>query len=267
MSKYKKFPKIMGILNVTPDSFSDGGIYYGSKEALKHALKMLDEGADIIDIGGESSRPYSDSIETEEEISRVIPVIKEVKKRFPDSSISIDTVKYEVAKAALDEGADLINDISGLQSDIRLAELAASYQKSLVIMHMQGTPKDMQQNPSYVDVVSEVKEFLTAQVEKAKSKNVESIFIDVGIGFGKTIEHNLELLRNLEKFKDIGSGILLGISRKSFLGHLFGIEDPSDRDAATVLFHSLLIQKPVDIIRVHNVKMIKELKNLVLSLS
>jgi dihydropteroate synthase len=257
--RYHEF-KIMGILNVTPDSFSDGGDNLETNDLISSVEEMVENAVDIIDIGGESTRPGSDFVPLEEEIIRVIPVIKMLKKNFPKIPLSIDTTKYEVAKAALDCGVDYINDISGLQFEPRFAELASEYDAGLIIMHIQGNPKLMQINPYYTDIAEDVYSFLLEKVDLAKSYGVKKIWIDVGIGFGKTIEHNLELLRNLDKFNSIGAPQLLGISRKSFLGKILGIEEPKERDLATVLLHSMLLSKGIDIVRVHNVKNLQILR-------
>lgn len=258
----KTFPAIMGVLNVTPDSFSDGGKYDTGSKAVEHALTLIEEGAEIIDIGGESSRPGASVLPSDIEMKRVIPVIKDIKNILPSTVISVDTTKYDVASAAIDAGADIINDISGLQFDERLAVLAAERNKSLVLMHIKGTPQNMQKNPVYLNVVSEVYDFLKQQYEYAKDIGVKDVIIDVGIGFGKTLEHNLELLKNLDVFENIGAKILVGISRKSFIGALTGIENPQDRDTATALLHAILLKNNIDIIRVHNVKILKLLKTL-----
>lgn len=257
--RYKIF-KIMGILNVTPDSFSDGGDFMDLNQAINRVDWMVFNNVDIIDVGGESTRPNAPIITTEEEIKRVIPVIKEIRKIYPNLTISIDTTKYDVAKAALDEGATIINDVSGLQYHTKLAELAAQYDATLIIMHMKGTPQNMQDNPEYDDVVGEVYQFLDNQKFLAQSHGVEKIWIDVGIGFGKKYKHNLELLRNLEKFNELNCPQVLGISRKSFIGKMFDIPNPKDRDLQTVLLHSLLLTKGIDIVRVHNVEYLNYLR-------
>lgn len=256
------FPKILGIVNVTPDSFSDGGMFLDPRAAVRWGLKLLDDGADILDIGGESTRPGSEPVSITEELKRVLPVIEGIKKERPNAIISIDTMKYEVAKEAIDMGATIINDVSGLQNDIRLALLAAEKNCTLVIMHMQGTPKTMQINPRYQDVVQEVFDFLKSKIEIAREFGVGSIIADVGIGFGKTVEHNWELLRNLPKFYELEVPLLLGISRKSFIGKTLNIENPIDRDLPTLLLHSLLLNYHIDFIRVHNVKQFQMLKTL-----
>ncbi len=249
-----KLPKIMGILNVTPDSFSDGGNYFSKESAVSHALNMIDHGADIIDIGGESTRPGADPVGEEEELKRVIPVIEELKDAKPETEISIDTTKYSVAEAAVKAGASIINDVSALEFEPQLAELAAEYDCSLILMHMQGKPRNMQKDPQYDDVVEDIFKILKNKIQKARQLGASKIIADVGFGFGKTLEHNLELLRNLKEFKKLEVPMLLGISRKSFIGKLTGIEDASKRDLPTVLIHSMLLDAEIDIIRVHNVR-------------
>ena len=256
------FPKIMGVVNVTPDSFSDGGKYFAFDTAVKQAMKLLDDGADIIDIGGESSRPNAEPVSIIEEMKRVIPVISEIKSLQPNCIISVDTTKYDIASAAIDVGADIINDISGLEYDENLAVLAATKNAGLIVMHMKGMPHNMQTDPVYNDVVKEIHNFLTEKVDFASRKGVKDIIIDVGIGFGKTLEHNLELLKNIDLFSDIDAKLMLGISRKSFIGGLTGIENPKDRDTATAILHAILLKHNIDIIRVHNVQLIQTLKML-----
>ncbi len=243
----------MGILNITPDSFSDGGDFSNADAAYNHAIALQKAGADIIDIGGESSRPGALGISPQEEIGRVIPVIARLKEKVPDITISIDTTKFEVAELAIKAGADIINDISGLGSDTRLAELAAKHNRTLIIMHMQGTPREMQNSPQYDNVVEDIYNSLDSKIALARQCGVESIIADVGIGFGKTVEQNLILLNNLNRFKALGVPMLLGISRKSFIGKMLGIDNPSERDTATAFIHSLLPGFGGDIIRVHNV--------------
>lgn len=256
----------MGILNVTPDSFSDGGNFFGKNDAVAQALKLLHDGADIIDIGGESTRPGAESISENEEIKRVLPVIEDLKRIIPDCVISVDTTKFGVAKAAAEAGAAIINDISGLGIAPELAPLAAKMDLSLILMHIQGAPRTMQTNPQYKDVVREVYDFLHEKIEFARTAGVKKIYADVGIGFGKTLEHNLELLRNLSEFKKLGAPIVLGISRKSFIGKILDIPNPEERDVPTALIHALLLGSDVDIIRVHNVEMISRLKRLYLAI-
>lgn len=250
----------MGIVNVTPDSFSDGGEHFLSEAAISHALRLIDDGADLLDIGGESSRPGAEPVSADEELKRVIPVIEGIRKQNTEIPISIDTLKYSVAEAALQAGATIINDISGLEYDVRIANLAAKYKAEMILMHMQGTPRSMQDNPQYRNVVTEVLQNLKDKVRLAKSFGVKKIMADVGIGFGKTAEHNWTLLKNHKRFAELGVPMVLGISRKSFIGKTLGIENPKERDAATAMIHALLIESGVDIIRVHNVELLQQLK-------
>ncbi|PKL81151.1 MAG: dihydropteroate synthase [Ignavibacteriae bacterium HGW-Ignavibacteriae-4] len=250
-------PKVMGILNVTPNSFSDGGQYVTTKSAIEHGLEMIAQGADIIDIGGESTRPGSEGISVEDELNRVIPVIEGIKDINPDITISVDTTKYEVAWLALEKGAKIINDVSGLTAEPKFVDLAKEYDADLVIMHKKGSPKDMQDNPQYKDVVNEVYDHLVSQSNLAAG--VGNVYIDVGIGFGKNLEHNIVLLKNLKKFNKITGKQLLGISRKAFIKVLYGIENAKDRDVHTAMIHQQLLGSDVDIIRVHNVKLIRDM--------
>lgn len=258
-----EFPLIMGILNATPDSFSDGGDFFSEGAAVERAFEMLEKGADIIDIGGESTRPGADSVEIKEEIRRTRSVIEAVVKEKPNVIISIDTSKFEVAEAAIDAGASIINDVSGLEFDKRLAGLAAESGAGLVIMHMKGSPRTMQLNPVYENVIDEIFEFLKEKIDFAREAGVASIICDPGVGFGKTLEHNIAILRNLEKFYELGTPILLGVSRKSFIDKIFNIPNPKGRDLHTALIHSLLLQSnALDIIRVHNIETTVALKKL-----
>jgi dihydropteroate synthase len=245
---------IMGILNTTPDSFSDGGTHMTVDAAVEHAWRLVEEGADIIDIGGESTRPGSAPTPLAEEIRRVVPIIEALGKDFP-APISVDTYKSEVAEAALAAGAHMINDISGLAIDPRLGEVVAEAKVPIVLMHMKGRPKDMQESPHYESVVSEVAGFLRACVARAEEYGIlsENILIDPGIGFGKTCAHNLELLRRLKELRSLGYPILIGTSRKSFIGRTLGlpVEDRVEGTSATV---ALAIASGVDIVRVHDVK-------------
>jgi len=244
---------VMGILNVTPDSFSDGGKFLDVDKAVKHGIQMSTDGAAIIDIGGESTRPGSESISTEQQIKRVVPVIEELSKSIK-IPISIDTFNINVAQAALEAGAAMINDITAL-SDDRMGELAARYEVPVVLMHMQGTPATMQAEPKYDDVVDEVLEYLLSRAKKAVNLGVpkERIFIDPGIGFGKTLEHNLLLLRNLDKFVASGYRVLVGASRKSFIGTITGGKNPSERIFGTAATVALCVAEGVSIVRVHDV--------------
>ncbi len=263
----RSFPAIVGIVNVTPDSFSDGGQYLDPELAIAHAVRLISDGADMLDVGGESSRPGAESISASEEIRRVIPVIEGIRRANPTIPISIDTTKSTVAEAALDAGATMINDISAGRFDPQMFALAAQRGVPIVLMHMQGTPQTMQHNPHYSDVVEEVFAFLNERIELARRHGIEHIIADVGIGFGKTVEHNLTLLAHLERFAALGVPLYLGISRKRFLGVLTGIEQPSQRDVVTAMMHALLLNTPVEYIRVHNVGLLAQLRTLYQALS
>lgn len=255
-------PLIMGILNVTPDSFSDGGKYFSKDLAVDHALKMIDEGADIIDLGGESTRPGSDPVSLDEELERTIPVIKKLKSLRNDIVISIDTTKSKVAEQALNNGASIINDISGLTFDDKMIIVAKQFNAGVIIMHIKGNPKTMQQNPYYENVVKEVYDFLDSQSKKVFQNGVEKIIIDPGIGFGKRVEDNFTLIKNLETFQSIGYPIMIGLSRKSFIGQTLELEI-NDRDIATVILEAISVIKSARLIRTHNVKYCHQMVKLV----
>jgi len=244
---------VMGILNVTPDSFSDGGEFFDTDKAIEHGLQMAADGAAMIDVGAESTRPGSASVPADEQIRRVVPVIEALCKKI-DVPVSIDTNNYEVAGAALDAGAGMINDITAL-SDERVGQLAAQYEVTVVLMHMQGTPATMQAEPKYDDVVAEVRRFLLERAKRAEELGIakDRIFIDPGIGFGKTTEHNLLLLRNVRKFVETGYRVLIGTSRKSFIGKLTGKENAADRIFGTAATVALCAAAGVSIVRVHDV--------------
>lgn len=244
---------IMGVLNVTPDSFSDGGQFFDADKAVEHSLKMAADGAAIIDVGGESTRPGSAAVSAKEQIKRVLPVIEGLSGKLP-VPISIDTYRPEVAEAALQAGAAMINDITAL-SDEHVGRLAAQHQVPVVLMHMQETPATMQIEPKYDDVVGEVLEFLLGRAKKAQKLGIlkERIFIDPGIGFGKTLQHNLLLLRNIDKFNATGYRVLVGASRKSFIGKITAKEEPSDRIFGTAATVALCAAAGVSIVRVHDV--------------
>jgi dihydropteroate synthase len=244
---------IMGILNVTPDSFSDGGLYYRTENAVERALQMLDEGAKIIDIGGESSRPGSPRVSVEEELKRVLPVLREIRDRT-DAIISVDTYKPEVADKVLNEGADMINDIYGLRKE-GMAEVIADHGAGVVIMHMQGDPENMQNDPKYEDVIADIMSFLRTQADKAINAGIDenSIVIDPGIGFGKTVEHNLRIINELNSFRSLGYPLLLGASRKSFIGKILDLP-VEDRLEGSLAVASIAVEKGASILRVHDVK-------------
>jgi dihydropteroate synthase len=247
-------PQVMGILNVTPDSFSDGGQFINEEIALDHIREMIEAGASIIDVGGESTRPGSEPVNTPDELNRIIPILKRAIPKYPDTFFSIDTTKYEVARKALKIGAHIINDISGLQKEPRLADLCAQYDVPLIIMHSKGDPKTMQKDPEYYDVVEEVNRFFEEKINLAKSKGVTKIIIDPGIGFGKKLEHNLKLLAKLEAFGKFGCPILIGASRKSMITHILGKRAVPERLSATLAIHYDSMMRGARIIRVHDVK-------------
>jgi dihydropteroate synthase len=249
-------PLIMGILNVTPDSFSDGGKYATVGEAVLQAERMLADGADILDIGGESTRPGSDPVPAAEQIRRVVPVIEAVRSRLPAMSLSIDTTLSEVAEAALQAGADMINDVSGGIGDPDILTLAARFDVPVVLMHSQGTPKTMQDNPYYDDVVEEVRTILLECAEAALQAGIkrERIVLDPGIGFGKRKQDNFDLLAHLDVFVELGFPVLLGASRKRFMGSLCHVQEPAELVTATAVTTALGVMAGVKLFRVHDVK-------------
>ena len=244
----------MGILNVTPDSFSDGGLYFDTQKAINHALSMIEDGADIIDIGGESTRPFSDPVSVDDELLRVIPVVKELRKRT-DTVISIDTTKSTVAKEACLVGADIINDISGMLFDAEMIDVAKDIGCPVVLMHIKGNPKTMQENPTYDNVVSEIKCHLLDRIDYVIENGIDrkNIILDPGIGFGKTVENNFEILNRLDELTSIGYPFLIGASNKSFIGKTLNI-DENDRLQGTIVANTIALQKGCKIFRVHNVK-------------
>jgi dihydropteroate synthase len=246
---------LMGIVNVTPDSFSDGGSFLDPRAACKQGLKLVEEGADILDIGGESTRPGSHSVPLEEEIQRVIPVIERL-RRETKALISIDTNKAPVAQAAMDAGADIINDITGLRGDENMPRVVSQSGAGVIIMHMKGTPRTMQDAPAYQDIMSEIGDFFRQSVALALSFSIDpmSIALDPGIGFGKTPEHNRQLLAGIGSFAKTGHPILIGASRKSFLGWLAGSTAMEDRFWPGVATTSLCRERGARIFRVHDVK-------------
>ncbi len=243
---------VMGALNVTPDSFSDGGLFLEPEKAFERAKQMVDEGCDILDIGGESTRPYAPPTSIEEEIRRLESLLENVREL--DVPISIDTYKPEVARKALDMGADMVNDVSGLRNDA-MVTLVAEKGVPVVIMHMKGEPKTMQENPEYDDLIGEIKEFFANSVKRAKDAGIgaHNIVIDPGIGFGKKVEHNLEILRRLEEFKELGHPILVGASRKSFIGKILGLE-VGERLEGSLATVAIAIMNGASIVRVHDVR-------------
>jgi len=256
---------IMGVLNVTPDSFSDGGEFFSVEKAVEHGLRMAAEGAQIVDVGGESTRPGAEPVSIDEELRRVIPVIEKLGEKIDLPSqrygaagifVSIDTSKCEVAAAALEAGASIINDVTGGRGDRDMMSLVAKRNAGFIIMHTQGDPRTMQNEPRYVDVVSEVAVFFRQQYERALDCGIDpmAMAFDPGIGFGKTPAHNLALLANIERLRVHDRPFVVGVSRKSFLGKLVGSAEMGDRLAPTVAFTSLLRGRGADIFRVHDVK-------------
>jgi dihydropteroate synthase len=246
---------IMGVLNVTPDSFSDGRRFFAAEQAVEHGVRMAAEGADIIDIGGESTRPGAEPVAAGEELHRVIPVIEKLRTKI-DVPISIDTSKAEVAHAAIRAGASIVNDVTGGRGDNEMLSLIAERKSAFIIMHMQGTPQTMQNQPQYEDVVSEVSEFFRQQYARAIGCNIDpmAIAFDPGIGFGKTLDHNLELLAHLERLRAHDRPLVIGVSRKSFLAKLANSLEMKDRLAPAVALTSLLRVRGADVFRVHDVK-------------
>ncbi len=247
--------QIMGILNVTPDSFSDGGYFVAAETIAEQVERMIEAGASIIDVGGESSRPGAAAVSEKEELARVLPAIKTIRQHH-DIAISVDTTKANVAREAMACGASIINDISGLRSDPEMIQVIMATGAQAVIMHMQGSPRTMQKNPVYIDPVMEIRNFLEKRVLWAESQGVkkEKLIVDPGIGFGKTVQHNLSILKHLNEFKKIGCHVLIGHSRKAFIGTTLG-RDITDRDTATAIVSALCVNHGVDILRVHDVEM------------
>jgi dihydropteroate synthase len=244
---------IMGVLNVTPDSFSDGGLYADREEAIRRAIEMESQGADIIDVGGESARPGAKAVSGREECGRVIPVIKALAKRIK-APISIDTSKFSVARRALDCGAVIVNDISGLKKEPKIAGLVRQYKAAAVLMHMKGTPRTMQKNPVYKSLICEIAEDLRHSISIAKDAGIPdtNIVIDPGIGFGKTVEHNLKILKRLREFRSLGYPVMVGTSRKSFIGKVLGAKT-HERLFGAAASVAVAIQNGADIVRVHDV--------------
>jgi dihydropteroate synthase len=244
--------RLMGIVNVTPDSFSDGGLFLDPERAIAHSRELVDAGADLLDVGGESTRPGARAVTAEEELARVAPVISGL--RDIGVPISIDTSKMTVAEAALDAGAAVVNDVTALRAEPELADLCAQRRCGLVLMHMRGTPRTMQENPSYDDVVGDVKSFLAERIEFAVAAGVpeEGIWVDPGIGFGKTLDHNLELLRRLDELVELGRPVVVGTSRKSFLGKITARE-VDERLGGTIASSVMALRAGAEVLRVHDV--------------
>jgi dihydropteroate synthase len=243
--------KLMGVVNVTPDSFSDGGLYLDPRAAVAHGEELVAQGAEILDVGGESTRPGAEAVSAEEELARIEPVVHGLAGK---AVISIDTSKAAVAEAALDGGAEIVNDVTALREDPEIGPLCAERDAGLVLMHMQGNPRTMQENPVYDDVVDDVKAFLAERVEAAIAAGIdeERIWLDPGIGFGKTLEHNLELLRRLGELRSLGRPLVIGASRKSFIGAIDN-SSASERLGGTIASSVLAAAEGVDVLRVHDV--------------
>jgi dihydropteroate synthase len=252
-------PLIMGVINVTPDSFADGGLCFDHHAAVNHALALAAAGADLLDIGGESTRPFSEPLPLEEELRRVIPVIEDIRAQTP-IPLSIDTYKSPVAQAALAAGVNIINDISAMRFDPQMVQVAREAGVPVILMHMQGTPQNMQANPHYDDLIGELHAFFRERLDFAQAHGLsrELVILDPGIGFGKTFQHNLEILNNLDAFLDLGCPLLIGPSRKAFLGHLLGGLPPAERDVATLAALAAAVQRGARLVRVHNVAYAKQ---------
>ena len=248
-------PLVMGILNVTPDSFSDGGRYTQEKALSLQVRAMLDSGADILDVGGESTKPYAEPVPQDEELRRVLPAIACIRAMHDSIPVSIDTTKAEVARQAIQAGADIINDVSALRFDPEMIQVAIAHEVPVILMHMRKTPKDMQDEPVYDDVVQEITDFLAERISWATQQGLkrERIIVDPGLGFGKTVEHNLTILKHLRAFKNLGCPLLIGHSRKGFIGKILTLET-QDRDLATALISSYCATQGADILRVHDVE-------------
>jgi len=258
----------MGVLNVTPDSFYDKGRFFDQKKAVKHALDMERDGADIIDVGGESTRPGAPEVSVDEELARVLPVIRAISKKVK-VAISIDTRKAKVADAALKAGASVVNDVSALRQDPGMAGVVAKHRAEIILMHMKGGPKDMQADPKYIDVVKDIARSLKGSILLAKRAGIkdDKIIIDPGIGFGKTVEHNLEILRALRHFKKLGYPLCVGTSRKSFIGKILGSKDPEDRLAGSLATAAVAAMNGANIIRAHDVGLTRQVLKVVDSIT
>jgi dihydropteroate synthase len=254
---------LMGILNVTPDSFSEGGRFFKLEEAVKQGLKLADKGADIVDVGGESTRPGSEPVPIEEELRRVIPVIGELVKRI-DIPISIDTYKSRVAKEALDSGASMVNDISGLRFDPEMKKVISEYNVPVILMHIQGTPRNMQENPQYENLLEEIKSYLDQSISIAEEAGIgeDKIIIDPGIGFGKTLDDNLKILKNLREFKSLGKPVMIGVSRKSFIGKILDLP-VNERLGGSLAALAVAIINGANILRVHDAEESRRVAKLV----
>jgi dihydropteroate synthase len=251
-------PLLMGVINVTPDSFSDGGLFLEAESAVEHGERLVVEGAGLLDVGGESTRPGSEGVSEEEERRRVLPVVERLARA--GHRVSIDTAKVGVARAALDAGAAIVNDVTAFRREPEIAGLVAERRAGCVLMHMLGEPRTMQDDPRYDDVVSDVKAFLEARLAFAVSEGVDEqrVWLDPGIGFGKTVEHNLELLRRLDEIVAIGRPVVIGTSRKSFLGKLAGGRDETERLPGTIATNVIALERGATVFRVHDVAQVRD---------
>lgn len=247
-------PKVMGILNATPDSFSDGGHFNELDAALHRIEQMIGAGASIIDVGGESTRPGSEPVAEQKELDRVLPILEKAIPQFPDTLFSIDTTKFRVAKEALELGTHFVNDISGLQREPRFVALCKEFKAGYILMHSQGNPKNMQEDPTYEDVFRDIYQFFERQLQQCREQGLDSVIIDPGIGFGKTLDHNLRLIANLGDFKQLGYPVMVGASRKSMIGSLLDDRPVDERVIGTVAVHYHAMMQGASIIRVHDVK-------------
>jgi dihydropteroate synthase len=253
-------PRLMGIVNVTPDSFSDGGLFLDSERAIEHGRALAAAGAEVLDVGGESTRPGAAAVTAEEELRRVEPVVAALAgEEGPGADVSVDTSKAVVAASALDAGATMVNDVTALRADPDLGELCAERDAEIILMHMQGTPRTMQESPTYGDVVDDVKAFLVERIEHAVASGIseERVWVDPGIGFGKTVEHNLELLRRLGELRELGRPLVVGTSRKSFIGRITGRE-AHERLGGTIASNVLALAAGADMLRVHDVAELRD---------
>lgn len=249
---------IMGVLNVTPDSFSDGGQFNSLESAIAQAQQMIQDGADILDIGGQSTRPNAEEVSLQEELDRVIPVIHAIRQRFDQIPISVDTTRSQVAKAAIAAGADMINDISGAVFDSEMLSTVGELGVPIILMHVRGTPKTMQSLTEYQDLIPQICEFLKERIDSAIAHGITQIMIDPGIGFAKTYNQNLEILRQLEAFQELNCPILVGASRKSFIGHILDQPDPKKRVWGTAAACVSAIANGADVVRVHDVAELRD---------
>lgn len=247
-------PLVMGILNITPDSFSDGGAFTTADKAIDRMGTMLEEGAAIIDIGGESTRPGSDPVSLQEELDRVMPVLETAVRAFPEAVFSVDTTKFEVAEQALKLGVHIINDVSGLQKEPRFSDLCSSYQAGYILMHSKGDPKTMQKNPVYDDLIREVSDFFKKKLQILETAGVKTVIVDPGIGFGKTLQHNLQIVAELPEFTTFGYPVMMAASRKSMVGQLLDNRPADGRLAGTLAVHYHSLINGAKILRVHDVQ-------------